>query len=186
MILLAQVGCGTQAQRQVNTGLVARPDLQFVAVVDPNTDSQDYVDWGPCGQPRRHPHVPRRPDLGRGDTGIRAGREVATADHGDLLREAGPPEPRHPILRGLPRDAREGDRHPGHRQHHARPPARQHQHRGAEEGQGGRSRTSRSRACCTRCAARSRPRARARRRRTCSPTATTATGTRSPRGSQPA
>ena len=47
MILLAQVGCGTQAQRQVNTGLVKRPDLQFVAVVDPNKDSQDYVDWGP-------------------------------------------------------------------------------------------------------------------------------------------
>ena len=40
MILLAQVGCGTQAQRQVNTGLVKRDDLQFVAVVDPNRDSQ--------------------------------------------------------------------------------------------------------------------------------------------------
>jgi hypothetical protein len=35
-ILLAQIGCGTQAQRQVNIGLVARPDLQFLAVVDPN------------------------------------------------------------------------------------------------------------------------------------------------------
>ena len=40
MILLAQVGCGTQAQRQVNTGMVPRPDLQFVAVVDPNRDSR--------------------------------------------------------------------------------------------------------------------------------------------------
>jgi hypothetical protein len=48
-ILLAQIGCGTQAQRQVNIGLVARPDLQFVAVVDPNTDSQDYVDWQEWG-----------------------------------------------------------------------------------------------------------------------------------------
>jgi hypothetical protein len=45
MIVLAQVGCGTQAQRQVNTGLVSRPDLLFVAVVDPNRDSQNYVYW---------------------------------------------------------------------------------------------------------------------------------------------
>jgi hypothetical protein len=51
MILLAQVGCGTQAQRQVNTGLVSRADLQFVAVVDPNRDSQDYVDWEEVQQP---------------------------------------------------------------------------------------------------------------------------------------
>ena len=40
MILLAQVGCGMQAQRQVNTGFVQRPELQFVAVVDPNRDSR--------------------------------------------------------------------------------------------------------------------------------------------------
>ena len=49
MILLAQVGCGTQSQRQVNMGLVKRQDLQFVAVVDPNRDSQDYVDWERVG-----------------------------------------------------------------------------------------------------------------------------------------
>jgi len=49
MILLAQVGCGTQAQRQVNTGLVRRPDIQFVAVVDPNRASDNYVDWSEGG-----------------------------------------------------------------------------------------------------------------------------------------
>ena len=49
MILLAQIGCGTQAQRQVNTGMVRHPDLQFVAVVDPNRDSANYVDWSPGG-----------------------------------------------------------------------------------------------------------------------------------------
>ena len=32
MVLLAQVGCGTQSQRQVNTGLIARPDVQLVAM----------------------------------------------------------------------------------------------------------------------------------------------------------
>ncbi len=41
MVLLAQVGCGTQSQRQVNAGMVSRPDLQFVAVVDPNRDTQN-------------------------------------------------------------------------------------------------------------------------------------------------
>ena len=78
MVLLAQVGCGTQAQRQVNTGMVARPDLQFVAVVDPNRDSQDYVDWSPVGNRRPDPEgsstIPRGAKATRG---IRAGRDVA-------------------------------------------------------------------------------------------------------------
>src|SRR5262245_61511603 len=77
MILLAQVGCGTQSQRQVNTGLVARPDLQFVAVVDPNRDSQDYVDWGDWGNRDRIPKFLDDPNWGANDTGIHAGRDVA-------------------------------------------------------------------------------------------------------------
>src|SRR6476620_2567013 len=77
MILLAQVGCGTQAQRQVNTGMVARPDLQFVAVVDPNRDSQNYVDWENFGNRTRIRRFLDEPSWGEGDTGIRAGRDVA-------------------------------------------------------------------------------------------------------------
>jgi hypothetical protein len=77
MILLAQVGCGTQAQRQVNTGMVARPDLQFVAVVDPNKDSQNYVDWENFGNRNRIRRFLEEPGWGEGDTGIRAGRDVA-------------------------------------------------------------------------------------------------------------
>ena len=77
MILLAQVGCGTQAQRQVNMGLVKRTDLQFVAVVDPNRDSQDYVDWGPWGNRDDIREFLGDSRWGEGDTGIRAGREVA-------------------------------------------------------------------------------------------------------------
>ena len=77
MIVLAQVGCGTQGQRQVNTGFVGRPDLQFVAVVDPNKDSQDYVDWGEGGNRDRIRRFLEEPGWGEGDTGIRAGREVA-------------------------------------------------------------------------------------------------------------
>jgi Oxidoreductase family, C-terminal alpha/beta domain/Oxidoreductase family, NAD-binding Rossmann fold len=77
MIRLAQVGCGTQAQRQVNMGLVKRPDLQFVAVVDPNADSQDYVDWGPWGNRDDIRSFLGDPTWGAENTGIRAGREVA-------------------------------------------------------------------------------------------------------------
>jgi hypothetical protein len=77
MILLAQVGCGTQAQRQVNTGMVSRPDLQFVAVVDPNRDSQNYVDWENFGNRNRIRRFLEEPAWGSGDTGIRAGRDVA-------------------------------------------------------------------------------------------------------------
>jgi hypothetical protein len=77
MILLAQVGCGTQAQRQVNTGMVSRPDLQFVAVVDPNRDSQNYVDWGRFGNRERIRRFLADPTWGASDTGIRGGRDVA-------------------------------------------------------------------------------------------------------------
>jgi predicted dehydrogenase len=77
MIRLAQVGCGTQAQRQVNMGLVKRPDLQFVAVVDPNRDSQDYVDWMPWGNRDEIREFLGDPAWGASHTGIRAGRDVA-------------------------------------------------------------------------------------------------------------
>ena len=76
MILLAQVGCGTQAQRQVNTGLIARPDVQLVAVVDPNRDSQNYVDWI-SGATATRSASSWEPEWGADNTGIRAGREVA-------------------------------------------------------------------------------------------------------------
>lgn len=76
-ILLAQVGCGTQAQRQVNTGLVRRPDLQFVAVVDPNRDSSNYVDWNSWGNRNQIRRFLEDSEWGANDAGIRAGRDVA-------------------------------------------------------------------------------------------------------------
>ncbi len=77
MILMAQVGCGTQAQRQVNTGLVERTDLQFIAVVDPNRDTQNYVDWDQWGNRDRIREFLGDPTWGASNTGIRAGRDVA-------------------------------------------------------------------------------------------------------------
>src|SRR5262245_14853478 len=66
MIVLAQVGCGTQAQRQVNTGFVARKELQFVAVCDPNRDSSNYVDWGDWGNRGRIRRFLEEPTWGEG------------------------------------------------------------------------------------------------------------------------
>ena len=87
MILLAQVGCGTQAQRQVNTGMVARQDLQFVAVVDPNKDSQDYLDWEPYGNRAPNPPLPRRRQLGRRRFGDPRRPRRRQGNHGGVLQE---------------------------------------------------------------------------------------------------
>ena len=138
---------------------------------------------GGVRQPRAHP---RRSSTTRsGARATRASAPAATSRARSWRRTTRSriARARHPRLRGLPRDAREGNRHPGHRQHHARSPARA----ASTSRRCGRarppSRTSPSRACCTKCAAWCRPRARARRRRTCWPTATSRTATRWRRGS---
>jgi len=77
MVVLAQVGCGTQAQRQINTGVARRTDVQFVAVVDPNRDSQNYVDWSEWGNRNQIRKFLEEPQWGASDKGIRGGREVA-------------------------------------------------------------------------------------------------------------
>ena len=77
MILIAQVGCGTQSQRQVSTTLIRREDVQVVAFVDPNRDTQNYVDWEPFGNRTRIRRFLDEPSWGENDTGIRAGRDVA-------------------------------------------------------------------------------------------------------------
>ena len=77
MVLVAQVGCGTQAQRQINAGTARRPDLQIVAVVDPNRDSQNYVDWSPNDTRNTVRRFLEEPQWGANDKGIRAGRDVA-------------------------------------------------------------------------------------------------------------
>jgi predicted dehydrogenase len=44
-ITLAHIGMGTQGFNELG-GLLAEPRIQIVAVCDPNTDSNDYVEWG--------------------------------------------------------------------------------------------------------------------------------------------
>ena len=79
MVLLAQVGCGTQAQRQVNAGLVRRPDVHFVAVVDPNKDTQNYVDWNAWGNRNTIRRFLEDPSWGSDHTGIRERPLVRTS-----------------------------------------------------------------------------------------------------------
>ena len=43
-LTLGYIGCGTQGLREM-TGLIANPNLQMVAVADPNKFTTDYVDW---------------------------------------------------------------------------------------------------------------------------------------------
>ena len=47
-ITVANIGMGTQGFREFE-GLLADPQVQIVAVCDPNTDSNDYVEWGKGG-----------------------------------------------------------------------------------------------------------------------------------------
>jgi predicted dehydrogenase len=44
-ITLAHIGMGTQGFNELG-GLLDHPHIQIVAVCDPNTDSNDYVEWG--------------------------------------------------------------------------------------------------------------------------------------------
>jgi hypothetical protein len=74
---LAQIGCGTQAIRQVNGGLLRWDDLQFTCVCDPNTDSTSYVDWLRNGNRDTIRRLLEDPSWGEHDGGIRGGREVS-------------------------------------------------------------------------------------------------------------
>jgi len=44
-ITLANIGMGTQGIKELGS-LFAEPEIQIVAVCDPNADSNDYVEWG--------------------------------------------------------------------------------------------------------------------------------------------
>ena len=91
MVLVAQVGCGTQSQRQINASLIRRPDVYLVAMVDPNRDSQNYVDWSQWGNRNTIRRFLEQPDWGAGNTGIRAGRDVAREITTAYYRKTGRP-----------------------------------------------------------------------------------------------
>jgi predicted dehydrogenase len=47
-ITLGYIGMGTQGFREIGA-LLEKPEVQIISVCDPNTDSNDYVEWGKHG-----------------------------------------------------------------------------------------------------------------------------------------
>lgn len=75
-ITIALIGCGTQGLREM-PDLLALPQVQLVAVCDPNKDSNDYVDWSKDGLRSSIATLLGKPGWRQGASGIPGGREVA-------------------------------------------------------------------------------------------------------------
>ena len=74
-ITVALIGCGTQGLSEL-PGLLATPEVQVVAVCDPNKESNDYIEWGPDSLRRSLATALGRPDWRRSLGGCPGGREV--------------------------------------------------------------------------------------------------------------
>lgn len=74
-ITLAHIGMGTQGFNELG-GLLADPQIQIVAVCDPNTDSNDYVEWGKHSVRNRIRTYLGNPSWRENDSGCPGGREV--------------------------------------------------------------------------------------------------------------
>lgn len=75
-ITLGYIGCGTQGLR-ILTRFVTNPEVQIVAVCDPNKNSTDYVDWSANGIRNGIREVIEEPSWGEGIKGIPGGRDIA-------------------------------------------------------------------------------------------------------------
>ncbi|MFZ2339622.1 MAG: Gfo/Idh/MocA family oxidoreductase [Bacteroidales bacterium] len=75
-ITIANIGCGTQGLREMPS-LLQSPDIQVVAVCDPNRLSDDYLDWSPEGIRSTIRTALEEPGWGSGYKGIPGGREIA-------------------------------------------------------------------------------------------------------------
>ena len=74
-LTLAYIGCGTQGIREM-VRLVTNPEIQIVAVCDPNKNTTDYVDWSLHGIRDGIRRVLEEPRWGEGLTGIPGGRDI--------------------------------------------------------------------------------------------------------------
>jgi len=75
-ITIACIGCGTQGLREM-LPMLAMPEVQIVAVCDPNRDSADYVDWSKNGLRDEIRRTLEDPNWRAGLDGIPGGRDVA-------------------------------------------------------------------------------------------------------------
>jgi hypothetical protein len=74
-VTLAHIGMGTQGFREIGA-LLAEPQIQIVAVCDPNTDSNDYVEWGKNDIRDTIRGYLKEPTWREGQSGCPGGREV--------------------------------------------------------------------------------------------------------------
>lgn len=77
-ITIANIGCGTQGLREMGR-LLTHPNIQVVAVCDPNKFSMDYLDWSPAGLLNGMRKVLGDKSFGADVQGIPGGREMGKA-----------------------------------------------------------------------------------------------------------
>ncbi len=136
-ITLAQVGMGTQGFNELG-GLLADPQIQIVAVCDPNTDSNDYVE---CGKNSIRNRI--RTYLGDPNWLENARAEAGGREVGRLVvdtyykKQRGAENFQRParLCRFPRRIAGQGEGRRRRQGHDARPPSRHRLYRGDAEGQ---------------------------------------------------
>jgi len=74
-ITVANIGCGTQGLTEM-FGMLTAPEVQVVAVCDPNKDSSDYVEWGKDSVRRTIAAGLGRPQWRQGAGRVPGGRDV--------------------------------------------------------------------------------------------------------------
>ena len=74
-ITIANIGCGAQGLREM-TRLIAHPEIQIVAVCDPNKFTTNYLDWSPNDIRDRIREALEEPDWGSHCLGVPGGRDI--------------------------------------------------------------------------------------------------------------
>ena len=74
-IAVAHIGMGTQGFHELG-GLLGNPELQIVAVCDPNKESGDYVEWGKDSVRNRIRTLLGNPTWRESEQGCPGGREI--------------------------------------------------------------------------------------------------------------
>ncbi len=69
------IGCGTQGLTEM-VGMLRIPEIQIVAVCDPNKESSDYVEWSKDSVRAEIAQGIEQPDWRQGAKGVPGGREV--------------------------------------------------------------------------------------------------------------
>jgi len=75
-VTIALIGCGTQGLSEL-IGMLASPEIQIVAVCDPNKDTNNYVEWGKDSIRRSLATALGKSDWRKSAGGCPGGRDVA-------------------------------------------------------------------------------------------------------------